>query len=71
MRFKFELSANGGTVPILVTTEATAVTSTPATMTRNPAIFASCPTTGLMTGLTSPNMARKAILRVPMRLMTE
>ena len=24
MRFKFELSANGGTVPILVTTEATA-----------------------------------------------
>jgi len=56
---------------VVVTTEATAVTSTPATMTRKPAIFASCPTTGLITGLTRPNMARNAILRVPMRLMTE
>ena len=56
---------------VVVTTEATAVTSTPATMTRNPAIFASCPIIGLITGLTSPNMARSAILRVPMRLMTE
>ena len=56
---------------VVVTTEATAVTSTPATMTRKPAAFASCPNTGLITGLTSPNMARSAILRVPMRLMTE
>ena len=55
----------------IFTTEATAVTSTPATMTRKPAIFASCPTTGLIAGLTRPNMARSAILRVPMRLMTE
>ena len=56
---------------VVVTTEATAVTSTPATMMRKPARFASCPITGLMTGLTRPNMALKAILRVPMRLMTE
>ena len=56
---------------VVVTTEATAVTSTPATMTRNPAIFASCPSTGRIAGLTRPNMARSAILRVPMRLMTE
>ena len=56
---------------VVVTTEATAVTSTPATMTRNPSRLSSWLTTGPGGGLTMPNMARRAVLMVPIRLIAE